>query len=187
MGIIDSLSAGYRLISRRWWLILIPIVLDLFLWMGPRLAVTELMDEAVSMLTISAGTEMSQENASYMEQLQQQVQVIQTETRDINLFALLSSGLPGIPSLMAATATETFLLPMERTVTQLGGAGEAILWMLLLTIAGTLLTSLYVSWIGRSVLAEYRDIRDVPILEHSLKTWGQVLLFLLGILALILL
>ena len=181
MGIIDSLSAGYKLISRRWWLILVPVVLDLFLWMGPRLAVTEVMGEAASMLTVPAGVEISEEYASYVTQVQQTLQLV---SEDTNLFGLLGAGLPGIPSLMAATTTEANLLGMERSVIQLGGVGQTILWGLLLLIAGTLLTSLYVSWVGRAVLADYREIRGTPIVEHSFRTWIQVLLFFLGIVAL---
>ena len=182
MGIIDALSAGYKLISRRWWLILVPVVLDLFLWMGPQLALTKVIDEAASMLTVPDGVEISEEYASYMAQMQQTLQLV---SEDANLFGLLGVGLPGIPSLMAATTTDVQLLPVAPVVMQLNGIGQAILWGLLLMVAGTLLTSVYVSWIGRAVLAEYRETRDTPIIEHSFKTWLQVLLFIVGLVALV--
>jgi hypothetical protein len=150
--------------------------------MGPQLALTEVMDETASMLTAPAGMEVSEEYATYMAQMQETLALV---SEDANLFGLLGVGLPGIPSMMAAVAPDVQPLSMERTVTQLGSTGQAILWGLLLMVAGTLLTSLYVSWIGRAVLADYREMRDIPIIEHSLKTWAQVLLFIVGILALI--
>ncbi len=41
-GVIDTLAEGFRLLNRRPWLLGIPIVLDLFLWLGPHLTVQAL-------------------------------------------------------------------------------------------------------------------------------------------------
>ena len=41
-AVIDSLSAGYRFLGRRVELILIPVLLDLWLWLGPQLSVAPL-------------------------------------------------------------------------------------------------------------------------------------------------
>ena len=183
MGIIDSLSAGYKLISRRWWLILIPILLDLFLWMGPRIGLTHVAADITALLVVPAEVELGEE---YQVSLDQMQQLLDQVAGDANLFTLLGAGIPGVPSLMATIATQARLLPTEQMVTQVGSLGNAILLGLGLLMVGTLLATVYVSWIGRSVLAEYQELRDMPALEHTFQTWARVLLFILGILALIL-
>ena len=37
-GVIDTISAGYAAINRQPWLLLAPILLDLLLWLGPRVS-----------------------------------------------------------------------------------------------------------------------------------------------------
>ena len=43
MGIIDTLTAGFDLVRRRIWLIVLPVLLDVGLWVAPRLSVSELV------------------------------------------------------------------------------------------------------------------------------------------------
>ena len=47
-GVIGSLRAGFDVVSSHVWLILLPIVLDVFLWLGPRLSVGNLYSSFVS-------------------------------------------------------------------------------------------------------------------------------------------
>ena len=44
LGVIDSLSAGYRFLGRRLELLLIPVALDILLWLGPRFSVAPLSE-----------------------------------------------------------------------------------------------------------------------------------------------
>ena len=46
MSIIDSLSAGYRFLTRRLDLLFLPILLDLILWLAPGLSVAPLFERA---------------------------------------------------------------------------------------------------------------------------------------------
>ena len=182
MGLIDSLSAGYRLVSRRWWLILIPVLLDLFLWMGPRLAVTEVVDGVSALLVAPAGVELGE---GYADSLEQMELLLQLAAEDANLFTLLGAGLPGVPSLMATTRADMTLLPVDRMVTELTSVWQALLWGLAIVLAGTLLTSIYVSWVGRAVMTDYREEERHPVTTHTLQTWSRILLFILGLLILI--
>jgi len=42
-GLIDAVSAGYVALNRRLWVVMIPIVLDLYLWLGTRLSLAPLI------------------------------------------------------------------------------------------------------------------------------------------------
>ena len=43
MGVIESLSAGYRYLGWRLYLLLIPLALDLLLWLAPQVSVAPLL------------------------------------------------------------------------------------------------------------------------------------------------
>ncbi len=174
MGIIDTLSAGYRVIARRWWLLAIPILLDLFLWMGPRLGIAGVVrDIAVS---LNAPANLSQEFAGAL----QQTQYILDQIGRANLWVLLAWGIPGIPSLVAAVAPAGLAAPITAGVIQVGSALEALGLSAVLLLAGALLSSVYVASIGRAVLQEYEPAASRrPFGKHVLAVWGQLLLFLL--------
>ena len=54
MGIIDSLSVGFRLLGRRFELLLIPVGLDLWLWFAPRLSIAPLFERLSAIYTQAA-------------------------------------------------------------------------------------------------------------------------------------
>ncbi len=47
LGVIDSLSLGFSFIIRYPWLLLLPLLLDVFLWRGPRISLSPLLDSMV--------------------------------------------------------------------------------------------------------------------------------------------
>lgn len=53
MGLIDTLTAGFRLVWRRPWLILLPVLVDLLLWLAPQLSVRPLADAVVEIIQAS--------------------------------------------------------------------------------------------------------------------------------------
>jgi hypothetical protein len=42
MGVIDALTAGLTMVARRPWLIIVPVAIDLVLWLAPRLSINNL-------------------------------------------------------------------------------------------------------------------------------------------------
>ena len=54
-GIIDSLGIGFSLVARRPILLVIPLLLDLFLWLGPRLSISTIASELALQLPTSVG------------------------------------------------------------------------------------------------------------------------------------
>lgn len=48
MGLIDTLSSGFKVVQRRPWLFLLPVLMDLWLWLGPRWSIQPLMDRLLS-------------------------------------------------------------------------------------------------------------------------------------------
>lgn len=51
MGLIDTLSSGFKVAQRRPWLLLLPVLLDLWFWLGPRWSVQPLIDSLLRLWT----------------------------------------------------------------------------------------------------------------------------------------
>ena len=45
-GLIATLSAGFELTTHHLWLITLPLILDIFYWLGPRLSVQRIVEES---------------------------------------------------------------------------------------------------------------------------------------------
>ena len=98
MGVIDSLSAGYRFLVRRLDLLLIPVLLDLFFWLGPKLSIETLMLNFSNWyVSISKQAEMPPDFAPMVETAAEQMALLGKGTNLI--FALASQRLFHVPSI----------------------------------------------------------------------------------------
>src|ERR1700704_5244040 len=50
-GVIETLSAGYSAVNHHLWVLLLPILLDVFLWFGPHVSYSPLVGPAVTQAT----------------------------------------------------------------------------------------------------------------------------------------
>ena len=107
MGIIDTLSAGFGLVARRPLLLVVPIALDLLLWIGPHLSVEPLLNRLLDRYEVLvAEVRMPDEETSgqFLQGWQAGREVLAGAGR-VNLLSLLSSPIPqGV-----STTTERFL------------------------------------------------------------------------------
>jgi hypothetical protein len=101
LGVIDSLSAGYRFLARHLELILLPVLLDLFLWLAPRLSAVGLFDQVAQFYTQAATMA---ELTSDMSNLSRQVaETLRAAGENSNLLTVLlwsSGSLLHLPSLI---------------------------------------------------------------------------------------
>jgi hypothetical protein len=98
MGVIQSLSSGFDLVTRHPELMLLPILLDVFLWLGPRLSAYPLF---IALIDAMSSPDMVQAlgptSAPQMEALHN---LLDQAGRAFNLFWWLSPTLLGVPGLM---------------------------------------------------------------------------------------
>lgn len=97
IGILASLAAGFDRIAARPALILPPVLLDLFLWLGPQVRATRLIGEVAGSLSVPAGMD-----PSLTQQLGAMQQGFQELAQRFNVLSALSAIPAGVPSLMAA-------------------------------------------------------------------------------------
>jgi hypothetical protein len=97
LSVIDSLSKGFQAVYRRWWLVLIPILLDSLLWLGPRLSVDQLLQEAIKTVDAQLSEMSSQGDSAWVDSLRG---TFQDAVSRYNAFAALRVGALGVPSLL---------------------------------------------------------------------------------------
>jgi hypothetical protein len=133
VGIIDSLSAGYRFSLRRLDLLLIPVLLDTLIWLAPRLSIAGLAARVTAFYNeVAAQAQLTGELA---EMADANTTLFSELGRSFNLLTgLVSSSLMHMPSL-ASTAS----LPPSNQAIDLATFGSAFgIWVLLL-VAGLFL------------------------------------------------
>ncbi|MEZ4646202.1 MAG: hypothetical protein R3E31_26355 [Chloroflexota bacterium] len=135
-GVFATIAAGFDLATKHFWLILIPVFLDSFLWLGPRLSLRLLLEQMAGLW--------QQEGA--MAAMGEQLMLLAPRT---NLFTSLSVPLFGVPVLMAGASPE--MTPLTPLVWELDSIWTMSGLFLLLSVVGLLLTAVYLTLIARTI------------------------------------
>ncbi len=199
MGVLACLAAGFEIVARHPAIILTPLLLDLFLWLGPRLSLAPIFTELGQFCSTYSSVQASPAlpvadqllralaqifNVRTEQLLQSLTEISETGATRYNLFATLSPApLLGAPTVMAARLT------VERPM---GARPEIVVaspfvvcaWVVLLTVIGLGISAVYLRVVGRQVIAETEVTLPGP--QSSLALWRQLtalaltLLFILG-------
>jgi len=137
-GVFNSLRAGFDIVSNRVALILIPLGLDLLLWLGPRLSVDGLLSPALNYLL-----ELAQQNITgpELETFVQRQSLFTDFLQSFNLMSLLSKSTwfpVGISSLSARS------LPLENPLGLQNVFSVPSVWVLL----GLMIALIPLGWVG---------------------------------------
>lgn len=183
MGVIECLSAGYRYLGWRFELILIPIVLDLLLWMGPRFNVAPLFDQfAVAYGELAAAEGVTPEIGQMVNQLSDSIRQMGEGSNLLN--GLVSGSLLHVPSLPVVGADW-----LPHTIIDMNTVGEAATWWLVFTLLGLLIGVIYLTLLARrlpigSVAGARTGQVAVAVLRHWLQVIGFVIVVALALLIL---
>ncbi len=171
-GIMPTIATSFELVSRHLWLLILPITLDLSLWMGTRLGAQVFLEEMI------AFWQQDDSVLAVAEEVIEQFTLLVTRT---NLFASLSVPIIGIPTLMTGITPESTPLPTETI--ELGSMTDVALAIIGLTVVGLLLTAVYYTLIAYTI----RSHTENPLPTHNLMeqmgvNWLKLLAFTLIIL-----
>jgi len=147
---ITSLQAGFDIIARHVYLILVPVALDLFLWLGPHLRIEEFMRPMMrSLIALFAQSGTSSADLADFQRL------LQDFSHGFNMFALVHTLPIGIPSLNYG---RTLLLTPLRPPTQIEVASSGSFWIawVALTLVGWIGASLFYHWIAEVTAPSHR-------------------------------
>jgi hypothetical protein len=179
-GIMTTLAAGFDLAARHFWLAFIPVLLDVFLWLGPRLSLRFLIERLMTFWPQGVGLAAARE----------QFLALAGQT---NLFSALSVPFVGIPALMAGLAPQK--TPLATRSLEMNNLAQVLLLFVAFTLLGLLLTAVYfdlVAWTVRRQRHEGQWMNDAfwrgAFWRHVSRTWFRLLglaaIFCLGLLLL---
>jgi hypothetical protein len=108
-GVIETLSAGFTAVNHHLWVLLLPIVLDVFLWLGPHVSYSPLVGPAVTHATewtrqVASGPRRAPTNPELSTALDQSRQWLIARSDELNGLALLAWGPIALPSVAAFPA-----------------------------------------------------------------------------------
>src|SRR5207253_6744642 len=106
-GVIETLSAGYTAVNQQLWVLLLPVLLNVFLWLGPHVSYSVLVDPVLTDAAdwtrqVTLGSRRSLRNPEVVAQLDQTRQLLISWTDDVNGLSALTWGpvvLPIVDSL----------------------------------------------------------------------------------------
>ena len=150
-----SLLAGFDTITSHLGLILFPIILDLYLWFGPRLSLKNLVESLISQFEAIPGA--SAPETAQAIQFSRSMWLLVADR--MNLFSALRSFPVGVPSLMAARhpLEEPLGLTLVWSVPSLESAAG---WWILLTVLGLVGGALFFALVAQASLSGKLDWRS---------------------------
>ena len=178
-GVIRSLKAGFDTIAMHLTAILLPLALDLLLWLGPRLSIKEYYQSILPQFERdwrSLGFS-AQQVQTTIEAYKAQVSGLDS----LNLLALLRTFPIGITSLLSGPSPA--LTPFgEPQVMQVGPLGNILLLFLFFTLMGWIGGALYFRWVASLVAPEDQPIQG-RALWHSLalSVLAAILIVVIGL------
>ncbi|TET55185.1 MAG: hypothetical protein E3J64_00670 [Anaerolineales bacterium] len=150
LGIVGCLRAGFEIVSRRPWLVLLPVVVDLLLWLGPRLSfdpawVAASINDYVALATAAGAVD-----PQSVTQIEQMVTFLVDVSERFNLFSLLNLvPLLNVPSLIGHRSGYYRIAVASplgaRPALFVEGIGPLAGWMALVLPLGVILAFVYLT------------------------------------------
>lgn len=177
--VIKTIFQGLELVANKLYLILLPLLLDLVLWLGPKYSLKNLFEPYLK------------DSLSLLQSLNSPVLSVQiTEAQGMwqglitqfNMLNFLRTIPIGVPALMTSKTVEA--TPIGTTqVVQLTNLSNAFLMMVALLLIGFILGCLYLAWISSKV---FKDSDWRQFLPHSANALIFVVAVIVGIVLFIL-
>lgn len=178
-SVISSLKSGFDTTANHIGIILLPVLLDVFLWFGPRLRMENLLQALLAQFDALARESI----VSAVEIQRIQETLGELISLNVNLFTLLRTFPIGVSSLMNQALPS--LTPLGNPIShQIESAFSFFLWVIGLTLLGWVLGSLYFTWVakvtlqdeGQNLLWAGKSVLQATLLA---MVWA-IVLFMLG-------
>jgi len=173
LNIIDTLSEGFRTVTRRVWIIIVPVALDLFLWLGPKLSVAPVIRDALATLQDAmrmmapAGTD-----PGMAEALQAMAEELQATIGQTNLLALLAWSRLGMPSIAGLRPVN----PEVDRIIEITSYGEMFGLQVLILLVGLFLACVFLAILGQEVRGE--GVKLDRLVQSVPRFWLHLLVIL---------
>ena len=183
MSIIDVLTTGFNTVARRVWLIVIPIALDLFMWLGPKISIARLVRRLEPLLTPQAGMNLSTSDAHTLAMSRD---ALLEMGEHFNLFSLLSNTFLGVPNLMVVGPTDA--LSNQASLGEVANGWVGLGLVVVFVLISVVIACVYLDLLAQIV--KNKSVRFEGMPRRVLSIAGQIValgvIILLIILVLIL-
>jgi hypothetical protein len=154
-GIVDSLSAGFGVVNERPWIVLLPVLLDLFFLFGPRVSIAPLVSQIVTMpqFTQAFGADATAPAIAFAE--------------EANLLGLLSPAGLSLPTIVPVLGVA------RGSFTMLDSAGTVILLALATILLGAFVGCVYRATLAQQVREGELSAQRLP--GESVVAWYRVI------------
>lgn len=180
-GVMSSLRAGFDAVSSHVWLILLPLLLDLLLWFGPRLSVDRLLSPFFRMvfnqmrITLTSSSDV-QRFTAYQAAFSEVVERFNL----LSLFGRLQAFPVGISSLLAQT------MPIKtpfgsQAVVQVASLPGLLGLAFLFTVVGWIAGGLYFRWVSGIALGNANRITMISLPWAILQTLILSVIWVIGL------
>jgi hypothetical protein len=175
-GVLATLAAGFDVTAKQFWLTLIPVLLDSFFWLGPRLSFRLLVERMVAFLQQQAEATGAATALDFNTLLE-----LAPRT---NLFTSLSVPLLGVPALMVGTTPEK--TPLTPSVLELDSVASWFGLFILFSLMGVFLTAVYYSLTANAIRTQESRWTASEFLQRTSRVWLQIIgmgivLFIVGL------
>ncbi|MCA9996549.1 MAG: hypothetical protein KDE56_12410 [Anaerolineales bacterium] len=172
LSIRATLAAGFDLTTKNMWLLILPILLDCFYWLGPRLSFSALFESLMQLLL----SEFQQEAA-----LQAFSSDLFTQIPATNLFTSISLPFIGVPALMLTTPDKT---PLVMSIIEIQSLSSWVGLLMGLLMVGLFLSTVYFTLMGRVAMlrvaagvvtrGNVTAVLPNDITDHTLWQFGDI-------------
>lgn len=159
MGVIDTLSAGFSRVTKKPWLIIVPVLLDLLIALGPRLSIEGLTRSLLPLIPDGAAL-----GAPYEETLPAFRAWVTELGQGSNVLTMLSMRALGLPSVTAALGTEALA---RASIVEVQSWARVVLFSVALFVAGLFAGAITLSFAAQ----EARE--DEPDVGYVLRVAGR--------------
>jgi hypothetical protein len=171
-GLTDTIWAGFDLIHRHVWLLILPVAVDILMWWGPQLSVAPIVDSwSASAAGPAAGDDVL---ARSIDDARSELLRSGETLKRYNLVSLLAVPVLGLPSARAGLSGVGPTLPIQSEA----GASLIVVGTVLL---GVILAAVYYGLLGHLVregtLRARQFARDLPtVLSAVITLFGMLIL-----------
>jgi len=168
-GVVGSLKAGFDAIASNLTVILLPLALDLLLWLGPRLRIDRLFKPVFDEMSRYAS--FSGISAADLKTLQENSTLLLEQFQQYNLMSALRTFPIGVFSLMSGAMPSRTPWGGPFMVIQIDSGFILLGWIVLLTLIGWIFGGLFFRWVSLVVTDSSQ-----PVDNHFGRSIAQTIL-----------
>jgi hypothetical protein len=178
-SLIDTISEGYAAINRRPWLVLLPLLLNLYIWFGTQLSFEPLLADLSTVARLGAAT--AEQSAATAEQIRRIGAIDMRQAiawlnfvPTLTMYAISSTDADGTPAGLSFVREVPPTLAPERDTIKVYDLGGAMLAFVLLNILVLPLSAIFLTQLAAAVRG---DRAGLP--ASAQRAW-RAMLALLG-------